>query len=90
MNHEPVDPTRVATSCRPNPAAWRSFLRDRDVAFGVALDHGDRAVVTVHAEKILHAGQVSGHDDVALAGLKRLECGGARGKQAIGDFEPSR
>jgi len=35
----------------------------------------------------LHARQVSGHHDVALPGLKRLECGRAGREQAVGDVE---
>ena len=58
---------------------------DRDIAFGVTLDHCDGAVIAVGTEEILHARQVAGHDDIALAGLESRERRGARGKQPVRD-----
>ena len=88
MNHEPVEPTRVATVLPTRSCGLViAFLRDRDVAFGIALDRGDGAVVALDAEEVLHARQVAGHDDVALPGLERLERGRAGGKQPVGDVE---
>src|SRR4029079_1235296 len=51
---------------------------DNDVALGVALDDRDGAVVAFDTEEILHARQIAGHDDVALAGLECLEGGRSR------------
>ena len=63
------------------------LARDDDIAFGVAFDRRDRAVVALDAEEVLHARKVAGHDDVALSGLKRLESGRAGREQPIGDVE---
>ena len=54
-----------------------------DVAFGVALDHRDGAIVAFDAEEILHARQVAGHDDVALTGLESLEGGRSRREETV-------
>src|SRR5215467_2433538 len=88
MNHDPVEPTRVATVFPSRSCGFVISLScNSHVAFCVPLDNRDGAVISLDAKEILHARKVAGHDDVALAGLERLECGGAGRKKTVSDVE---